>query len=169
MSQDKKLKFELPLSDLEIWLARIAIILIVVSFLIIGINYTQIPGTVPVHFNGAGKPDSWGHKAMLWILPVAMALVNFFITYISKKPAKFNYPYKITPENAENVYRKTRLSILLMAVVTALMTIYISWRSIQIAFGEATGLGMWFLPVFLIAMGAAFIPMLFPGKQDSSA
>lgn len=168
MSQDKKLKFDLPLSDLEIWLGRIAIILIALSLLIIGINYTQIPETVPTHFNGAGEPDAWGHKATLWILPVTMTPVMFLLLWVSRKPSKFNYPYEVTPERAAQIYRKARLSLRLMALVTTLMTLYISWRSVQIAIGEATQLGSWFLPAFLIILGACFIPTLFPGKGQSS-
>lgn len=169
MARKENPNLDIPLSEQEIWLVRMIISAIVGSFLIIAINYMQIPESVPIHFNGAGKPDAWGPKAMLWILPVIMGLVIFLLLRVSRKPAKLNFPYEVPAEKAPHIYRKARLSLRLMGLVTALMTLYISWKSIQIAFGEASGLGKWFLPVFLFAMGAAFIPMLFPGRQDSSA
>ncbi len=105
MARKENPNLDIPLSEQEIWLVRMIISAIVGSFLIIAINYMQIPESVPIHFNGAGKPDAWGPKAMLWILPVIMGLVIFLLLRVSRKPAKLNFPYEVPAEKAPHIYQ----------------------------------------------------------------
>lgn len=39
-----------------------------------------------------------------------------------------------------------------MSVEIIAIFLYLEWQSIQIAFGNAKGLGVWVLPVFIIAI-----------------
>ena len=56
------------------------------------VEWKIIPGTVPTHFNAAGKPDNYGSKASLIIEPIiALLLMGLFI-FIEKFPQAWNFP-----------------------------------------------------------------------------
>lgn len=115
-------------------------------------SYGALPERIPMHFNAAGEPDGFGGKKMIWLLP-AIGLVSYLgMTLMNRYPHTFNYLVKITEENARYHYRTaTRMINTLKAVIMALFA-YIHYMTIQVALGKMTGLGPWFLPVFLVAV-----------------
>jgi uncharacterized membrane protein len=55
--------------------------------------YADLPDQVPFHWNVSGEPDSWGPKEFIWIIPVAMALMNAFVQLMMFiTPQKNNIP-----------------------------------------------------------------------------
>ena len=56
------------------------------------VEWKNIPGMVPTHFNAAGKPDNYGSKASLIVEPIiALLLMGLFI-FIEKFPQAWNFP-----------------------------------------------------------------------------
>lgn len=165
MTKGEQPKIDLPNSDAEVWLQRITILAIAASFVLVGINYAQLPDEIPVHFDLSGHPNSWGPKIIIWVLPGIMSATAGFLLWLSTMPHNLNYPVKITPENAAFQYKKTRLVLRWLSFVTAGMTFYLSWKTIQIALGKASQLDPWFLWVFLSLIGASVIAMFIPQKK----
>jgi uncharacterized membrane protein len=55
--------------------------------------YADLPDQVPYHWNVSGQPNSWGAKEFIWIIPVAMALMNTFMQLMMFiTPQKNNIP-----------------------------------------------------------------------------
>lgn len=72
--------------------------------------YADLPYTIPVHFNVAGKIDRLGTKNNIWAISAITTLLVIGLTLLNLKPHIFNYPEEITPENAERNYKMgTRL------------------------------------------------------------
>ncbi len=69
------------------------------------IYYPQLPATIPTHFNFAGRADDWGPKSTLLLLPVMNVVMYIAFSIIVRFPHTYNYPVKITAENAEKQYR----------------------------------------------------------------
>lgn len=115
------------------------------------INYNTLPDKIPTHFDGAGNPDAFGKKSSILVLSILGVFLYGMLHFISKVPHTFNYGgVKITEENAAVQYQNAlRMMRTLKALITAAFA-YINWSTIQIAFGNATGLGKGFTPVFLI-------------------
>lgn len=90
---------------------KINLIINVICFLMIAayaiyiiVEWKNIPGMVPTHFNAAGKPDNYGSKASLIVEPIiALLLMGLFI-FIEKFPQAWNFPVKVTEENKERLY-----------------------------------------------------------------
>jgi uncharacterized membrane protein len=129
--------------------------IISLSFLIILIalpllSYNNLPERIPVHFNGAGTPDGYGSRSSMWILPATGAFLWLLLTVVEAFPQIYNFPVKITPENAVTQYRMaTRLIRILKTTILILFT-FICYQTIKVAGGMASGLGKAFLPVFLL-------------------
>ncbi|HSN89011.1 MAG TPA: DUF1648 domain-containing protein [Thermoanaerobaculia bacterium] len=109
----------------------------------------SIPERVPVHFGVTGTPDRWGSKGeMLILLAVTLALYTG-LTFISRIPHHFNYPWQITEANARELYRLSRLLLTGLKAIVVWMFTSLLWGSVEVALGRSDGLDV-FLPVFLL-------------------
>ncbi len=134
-----------------------------ISVLLIILNYGQLPDRIPIHFDITGNPDSWSQKAMLWFLPIMLGATVGMLHLTSKmSPENFNYPVKITEENAAYYYRKTRLGLALMNLVIGLTALFITWKMIAIALGNSSSFSAWFIPIFLLTIAIPIVVMVYP-------
>lgn len=121
-------------------------------------NYTNLPETIPIHYNGAGEVDGYGGKATILALPLIATLLFVGLTFLNKFPHIFNYPIKITEDNALKQYTNATRLIRLLKLIIVIIFGLIVFKTIQNSNAQADGLGVWFLPVIL---GLNFIPILF--------
>jgi uncharacterized membrane protein len=128
----------------------------ILAFLVLAIlwayclaTYFKLPDSIPTHFNFKGEVDAYGSKTTFWILPGVATFLYCILTAISFFPWTFNFPVKITPENAFRQYtlavRMLRFLKLVVGVIFTVILLQIA-RAVQ---GDKNGLGTWFLTVFL--------------------
>jgi len=120
-------------------------------------HYPKLPASIPTHFNAAGVADEYGAKVSILFLPVIALFLYVLLTLINLVPHTFNYPGKITPENAMRQYTLAMRLVRYLKTILVLLFFYISYSTTQVVINEASGLGLWFLPVFL---GFLFIPII---------
>lgn len=145
-----RFKPELTISDRFVESAGWLVLIIMWVFVIA--SYSKLPEIIPSHFNAAGEPDDTGSKKFIFILPVIGSFIFFLLTVLQNYPHAFNYPVKLTAKNANTQYtiaiRMIRHLKLIILVVFGLITLF----TLMTALGESEGLGIWFLPLFLIAV-----------------
>lgn len=141
---------DLPKTQLENILDGLALAELVIGLGMLLFYYGDLPQRIPIHYDGSGQPDGYGSKATLLILMVIAAAMAAGMWYLTGIPHKYNYPGRITPENAESMYAKGRLLIRILNASIVWIFTFIIWRTIEIANGQAHGLGAWFLPAVLI-------------------
>lgn len=112
--------------------------------------FPDLPEQIPTHFNVAGEADKFGSKNTVFLVPVLSLFLVAGLAWLVRFPHKFNYPNKITPENAAFEYRKMRLVLLLVNALTSLMFMLITWNILQGATGGPARLGIWFWMVFIM-------------------
>ena len=66
----------------------------------------------------------------IWLIPILG--IGFFIgfSFLTRIPQKFNYPVRVNPQNAEQIYRKGILVIRIVKLLFLLMLFYINLRII---------------------------------------
>lgn len=129
-------------------------------WLMILLNYADLPDTIPTHFNAAGKVDDYGSKSTIFLLPVIATLLYGGMTRLNLFPHIFNYTKKITAENALAEYtNSTQMMRYVKLVIVFLFTIIV-FKTIQTAGGKSEGLGIWFLPLVLVLALALFLVYL---------
>jgi uncharacterized membrane protein len=126
--------------------------------------YQHSPDIIPIHFDVVGNPDQYGAKTTLFILPALGTLIYLGMTVLNRYPHTFNYPAKITAENAATQYALATRLIRFLKLATILVFLFINYKMARIATGKATGLGWWFLP---LALGLVFIPIVFYLRQST--
>jgi uncharacterized membrane protein len=110
----------------------------------------QLPERIPTHFNGAGIPDGFGAKSSVWILPATGVFMYILMTAVAAFPQIFNFPVKITEENAPVQYRLATRFIRILKSLILVLFLFLSYKTFSTALGKTMGLGKAFLPVFII-------------------
>ena len=109
----------------------IALATLLSGVLLLIVYWSKLPDTVPIHFNIKGEADGWGSKYTLIILPIIAVGFYAFLTMMESKPHFFNFPVKITEQNAQQQFDLARdllnvsknLSTILLAVI-AIFTVF---------------------------------------------
>ena len=128
----------------------VALALLVAMFLVVSLNWSELPERMPSHYNAAGEPDRWGSKDGVWILPVVGAGLYLLMTALSRAAAsgkvRLNVPPGVdaaSPEvQAEARQLLTAVKVLVMATFA-----FITWSRTS---SPQQGLGPAFLPAVLI-------------------
>lgn len=102
--------------------------------------WSSIPDTIASHFNIYGQPDAFGPKTTLLIYPAIATGVTLLFQALCRFPWIFNYPVRITPENAARQYVRGRLLLRWVNATIWLMG-GLQWQALQVARGAANTLG----------------------------
>ena len=145
---------KLQLNTTDYALEAIAILGIISLWVLAVVSYSSLPDSISTHFNISGQADDWGNKASVFILPVIGILVFTGISILSKFPHIFNYPVKVTEENALQLYTKSVRIIRILKALVVILFLFIKWQVCKSA--EKAEIHAWFLPAVLI------IPVLLP-------
>lgn len=157
LSKSERPQIKLPLQSIDYLLEILAGLGLLALLGLAVFNYGQLPEQIPTHFGIDGRPNASGAKTMFWLLPVLGTVLYAFMSLINRRPDRFNYTVKITPENAEVQYQMATRLIRAMKALILLLFSFLLWRTFQIANNEVTGLGAWLLPTLLIAtLGSLF-------------
>lgn len=149
------LKLETGPSDLI--LEILATISLLCFFGYILYQYQFLPGTIPTHFDATGTPDDYGRKDTLWVLPAVALIVYLILTFVSRIPHQFNFPFKITPANARRQYTLSIRLLRYLKLVIVLIFFHLAYATVEIARNPGKTIGLWFLPVLIIGI---FIPII---------
>jgi uncharacterized membrane protein len=122
------------------------------------LGYSNFPEKIPTHYNLTGQPDSFGDNTSIFILPVLSTLLFAGMTILNRFPHVFNYPKKITNQNAERQYTIATRLIRYLKFIVVLGFSIIALITSQAASDKITGLVIWFL---LISTGLIYIPLFY--------
>jgi uncharacterized membrane protein len=112
-----------------------------------------LPDRIPTHFDSAGNPNAWGSPGnSLFILPAVATVVFLLIGLVNRKPERFNYPVRVTPQNRN---RLQALALQLIACIQAESTGLLA--ILQYSILQAFRAGHFSLNPALIPIGVAII------------
>lgn len=156
MNKRPKIKLELTTSDRAVeilgWMAILAIWILTIT------NYTTLPDTIPIHYNGAGQADGFGGKGNILTLPLIATALFIGLTILNRFPHVFNYPTPITEDNSLRQYTLATRMIRYLKLIVVVIFGLIVLQTIRNVNGQISGLGVWFLPLIL---GLIFIPLAY--------
>ncbi|GAA0500771.1 DUF1648 domain-containing protein [Salinibacillus aidingensis] len=127
---------DLPPSRIVKRLNAVTLIIILGTYIYLAFVFPGLPEEVPMHFNLAGEADNWGNKAFILVLPLIFAIILLPLHFLQRTPYMYNFPVKVTEENASRLYRLGRLLLAVMNVEMALLMVFITWAVVQTAKGH---------------------------------
>ena len=143
-------KIKVALEPIDKIIERLGIIGLVILIGLPLFYFDKLPETIPRHFGADGKPDAFSGKGIIWTLPVIGFAMYAGLFWLNKYPHIFNYPQKVTQENAKRLYTVGKRMIRTLNTLITCLFAYITFSTIQVALGNQSGLGTWFLPIFMI-------------------
>lgn len=123
----------------------LAVIILILGWWSAFSSYPRLPDKIPVHFGITGQADGWGGRWMIFLLPVIGAVIFIFNFWL------FNYGAEM---GGRPIPPAARPAMHVLLLELSVIFTYITWRMSENAFGRARGLGVWFLPVTLLAIFA---------------
>lgn len=113
---------------------------------------TPLLGRVPTHFDASGNANGWGPASALWLLPAVAAALYLGMTLISRFPASFNYPVKLTEENSAQLKGLSMDMLAWVKLEIICLFAYIQWSTIAMASQGHGGLRPALLPISMAAI-----------------
>lgn len=155
------MKEKRPLNDIETTsfdklLDRISFLFLFIQFLIVGLFYASLGDTVPIRFDGAGEVSATGSRAAIFLVPVVSALLYVMFLYMYKKPHTYNYPIRITPENAAFHYKKAVRAMRYTNLIVMMMMAYITWSMASVGSGASSRINTSLMAIFTLLL---FVPV----------
>lgn len=130
---DDRPKLKLEKSQIDLYLEYLTIGLMISSIVYAVIYYGSLPEKIPMHFNLSGKVTRYGGKESIWALNIIGLLTIYGGFYLNRFPHIFNYPQKITPENAKKFYTDATRMIRYLNLCLAILFSVINFEIINIA------------------------------------
>jgi len=156
MQERPRLKIELTISDKIFEFVGWLLVILVWGLTIM--NYSNLPNTIPTHYNALGQADAFGGKASILLLPIVATVLFIGITIINKFPHIFNYPINITKDNALRQYTNATRLLRYFKLIIVFIFGLVSYQSIRHANEQIYGLGPWFLPLIMLLI---FVPLIY--------
>lgn len=150
------LKIELSFLD-KFW-EILGWLILILFWIMTALNYSNFPNSIPTHFDFAGTPDGFGEKSTIFVLAVLSSVLFIGMTILNRFPHIFNYPTKITSENAERQYTIATRLIRYLKLIVVFTFSTIGLMTLLTTNNKLSGLGIWFLPLFI---GIVIIPMIY--------
>lgn len=127
----------------ETILDRVSLVGVLLTIAYLTGCWPSLPERIPTHFDASGTPDDWGSRYMLLVLVAIPIVAHFAFGYLVRVPHIYNYPTKVTAENAERLYRLGRGLVYWLRLELVLLFGFICWGTVRVALGQTEGLGPW--------------------------
>jgi uncharacterized membrane protein len=154
MHQRPKLK--LPLSRGDVLLEMLAISLLFICWVFAIYGFYILPDSIPVHFDMSGKVTRFGSKFNIFVMPLIATVLFIGMSILNKHPHVFNYPYPITPENAEKQYRSASRLIRWLKFMMVALFLFIDIVIIQASHYSTNIIPSW---LFFFVLLLSFVPI----------
>lgn len=128
---------------MTIWIDSIAVVILILGWWIALSVYPRLPERIPTHFGFTGEADAWGRRWTIFLTPVICTVIFTLDFWL------FNY---VAIGGARPVPPPAKMPLHLLLLELNVVFTYITWRTSEVAFGRARGLGAWFLPVTLLVV-----------------
>ena len=127
----------LGLSPVLVAVELLAAIAILLAVLLIVQFWAVLPDRIPIHFGDRGLADAWGDKVTIWIVPAVAAIIFAVLTAVSRYRHTFNYPVRITSENARRQYLLGRGLLVWLKAQICWLSAFVVRQQILVALGNA--------------------------------
>ncbi len=133
MFDENRPRIRLEKSALDIFLDVLSFGIPALALFYTILNYGALPEQIPMHFNHSGNVARYDSKDHIWLIHIIGIASVYGIFYLNKFPHIFNYPQKITENNAAKFYSDATRLLRLLNVSIALLFGIIAFEIIQVA------------------------------------
>ncbi|MCH7321486.1 DUF1648 domain-containing protein [Solibacillus sp. MA9] len=152
-NESTKPKLHIPKTKLEWGFDTVGYLALATMFVVLIVNWSDLPAQVPAHVGANGQVDRWGSKWELLILPVIGIGLHFFLFVLEKFPETHNYPANFNEKNAVAFYTNSRQTMNYTRNIINVLFTYSVIEVTSLALGHDSSLGL----LFYMILGLLFI------------
>lgn len=145
------------LSSFDWVLEAASFLVIVASWLVLLLNFAEIPETVPVHFNMQGEADRFGSKNELFLVQGIASVLYAGMVVLALFPQAHNMPTTLTEENKEEKWKLSAQFIRVVNLVVSSIFLSLTVTSVNNALMGVEDQDPWPLFVLLGVLGVAIV------------
>ncbi len=133
------------------------ILALVAMALLIQVEWSRLPATIPTHFGMNGAPDGYGSRTTLWVV-AGLGLVLYALIGVSERfPHSFNLPVR-RDDPRRAAYEAQAVEMLgWVRVETVWLMYYIVWAMIRAALNDGPGVRWWSPVIFVGILAITFL------------
>jgi uncharacterized membrane protein len=113
---------------------------------------THLPDKIPTHYDAAGNPNGWDSSSSLLALPLVALVVYLIMTAVSRFPAAFSYPVRVTEDNRARLQSLTLQMVACLKAELLCLFGWIQWIIVESARNGRTSLSPLAMPIVLVAI-----------------
>lgn len=170
--QEQAIKREMarPPATLDWYLEVIAALAILLPFGYLLAAWSELPTTIPTHFDAAGKADGFGSRSTLFVLIGVQVALYLLLTFMRYLPARFyNVPVTVTERNLVRVGALLRRFPRVMKAALSLTLSMLIVGTIRVALAQATSLNPWLTGIGMAGILCAVLWLLVETSRISRA
>jgi uncharacterized membrane protein len=114
----------------------------------------RLPARVPIHFDGAGRPNGWGSPMGMIAIPVIACVLYGLMSIVSRFPDAFHYPVRVTASNRARLQSIALDMIAWLKAELACLFAVLQWTFIHAAQSGDGRLFPMVMPGFIVAIFA---------------
>lgn len=149
----------LPRTTLERILKGLVVVAVPGMFVGAAVAWPDLPDRIPVHFGLSGRPDRWGSRVWIWLLPSLAALVTAGLSLLERHPRIYNYRVPIHDENRATQYRLARELVVQLEAAVVLLFGWLEWIVLDSAVRAGTRPDV--TPILLAAPVLLLLPLVY--------
>lgn len=142
----------IPRTPYENLLVALTMLGIIAVLILTVWGWLMLPAIIATHYGLSGAPNAYGGKGVLLILPILSICLAALLTFLTRFPHTYNYPWPITAENAPRQYYLARLLMRWLALEIVLVMCGLQWLIIQAAQNNSAGSILLAVPAIVVAL-----------------
>lgn len=143
--------------------------LILISAIIIGVYYNQLPEELPIYFNWPSiNNNGYGTKDLLWTSPILFGIIGLGLYKFNKQPWVLNYLTENNEKNTEYYYKMSIQMLRILGLLIGIMCLLMTLTSVLNGLGNETDFDKYlypFLPISFIALPFIYLIKILINKK----
>lgn len=133
-------------------LVFLAILIAIVNLAYATYSFTNLPNTIPIHFDIDGKPNGWGERYTIFFIPlINLALVGFMAT-VRKNPFSYlNLPIRLSSNNLKERVKLGRELLDLISICISTLFFFIELDIVKSSQNPLSSNSIFFIIISIVA------------------
>ena len=130
-----------------------AILIAIINLVFAAYSFANLPAVIPIHFGIDGKPNGWGDKYTIFLIPlINLALVGFMAS-VRKHPFSYlNLPIKLSNNNLEERVKLGRQLLDLICVAISTLFFFVELHIVKSSQNSLSSNGIFFVIISIVAI-----------------
>jgi uncharacterized membrane protein len=129
----------------------LAILIAIINLVYATYSFPNLPDIIPIHFGIDGKPNGWGEKYTIFVIPIINFALVGFMASIRKHPFSYlNLPIKFSNNNLEERVKLGKQLLDLISVAISTLFFFVELHIVISSQNPISSNGIFFVIISIV-------------------